>query len=60
MANLETSSYGGYFTEHMRNVIETGSEYTQDHFISIFKTLNSDEILYEKCPDSVWVLKILL
>jgi len=31
MANLEHSAYGLYFTEHMRNVIENGLEYTNEH-----------------------------
>jgi len=60
MSNLESSNYGIYFTEHMRNVIETGAEYTKNHFLSIFKTLSANEINYEQCVDCVWVLRIII
>ena len=60
MANLEKSSYGLYFTEHMRNVIENGFEYTEDHLSSILKTLTPIEFDYTKTPECVWALKLII
>lgn len=60
MANLERSAYGTYFTEHMRNVIENGLEYSNDHFITILKTLTPEEFDYEKTPECVRTLKLII
>lgn len=60
MANLEHSAYGLYFTEHMRNVIENGLEYTNEHLMTILRTLTPDEFDYMKTPECVRTVKLVL
>ena len=44
MANLENSNYGRFFTDHMKNIVETGVEYSTDFFFNLCEQLQDEEI----------------
>ena len=58
--NLENSKFAAYFTDHMRNVIETGHPYTSSHFFEILQTLKDKELDYSANKDPVRVTRTMI